>query len=79
MKAAVLHKPGAPLAVEDVDDPQPGPGEILIKVKACGVCHSDSFTKLGAWSDQPGRAQAIVSTIPMSLQLNSYNFYKGYL
>jgi len=41
MKAAVLHKPGAPLVVEDVDDPQPGPGEILINVKACGVCHTD--------------------------------------
>ena len=49
MKAAVLHKPGAPLAVEDVDDPQPGPGEILIKVKACGVCHTDLHLAAGEW------------------------------
>ena len=49
MKAAVLHKPGAPLVVEDVDDPQPGPGEILIKVKACGVCHTDLHLAAGEW------------------------------
>jgi len=49
MKAAVLHKPGARLAVEDVDDPQPGPGEILIKVKACGVCHTDLHLAAGEW------------------------------
>src|SRR5438034_3689063 len=49
MKAAVLHKPGARLVVEDVDDPQPGPGEILIKVKACGVCHTDLHLAAGEW------------------------------
>jgi alcohol dehydrogenase, propanol-preferring len=49
MKAAVLHQAGAPLAVEDVPDPQPGPGEILIRVKACGVCHTDLHLASGEW------------------------------
>ena len=49
MKAAVLHKPGAPLVVEVVADPQPGPGEILIRVKACGVCHTDLHLASGEW------------------------------
>jgi D-arabinose 1-dehydrogenase-like Zn-dependent alcohol dehydrogenase len=29
--------------------PDPGPGQVRIRVQACGVCHSDSFTKLGGW------------------------------
>jgi propanol-preferring alcohol dehydrogenase len=49
MKAAVLHGAGAPLVIEDVAVPQPGPGEILIKVKACGVCHTDLHLAAGEW------------------------------
>lgn len=49
MKAAVLHKPGSALAVEDVPRPQPGDGEILIRVKACGVCHTDLHLMAGEW------------------------------
>ncbi len=49
MKAAVLHKPGAPLVVEEVPDPVAGPGEILICVKACGVCHTDLHLAVGEW------------------------------
>lgn len=46
MKAAVLHAPGQPLKVEDVDVPKVGPDDILVKVAACGVCHTDySFIK----------------------------------
>ncbi|MFQ5737493.1 MAG: zinc-binding dehydrogenase [Acidobacteriota bacterium] len=41
MKAAVLVEPGRMLEVKDVDTPTPGPGEILVKVAACGVCHTD--------------------------------------
>ncbi|WP_089720996.1 zinc-dependent alcohol dehydrogenase [Candidatus Entotheonella palauensis] len=41
MKAAVFKAPGAPLAVETVADPQPGPQELLISVGACGVCGTD--------------------------------------
>lgn len=41
MRAAVLHRPGAPLTIEDVDLDDPGPGEVAIRVLAAGVCHSD--------------------------------------
>src|SRR5579859_2099907 len=49
MKAAVLHKAGAPLVIEEIDKPQAGPGEILIQVKACGVCHTDVHLAAGEW------------------------------
>ncbi len=49
MKAAVLRKPGAPLIVESVDDPRPGAGEVLIKVRACGICHTDLHLAAGEW------------------------------
>ncbi|MDP8228858.1 MAG: zinc-binding dehydrogenase [Candidatus Electryoneaceae bacterium] len=41
MKAAVFYGPKQPLKVEEVPTPKPGPGEILVKVAACGVCHTD--------------------------------------
>jgi alcohol dehydrogenase, propanol-preferring len=49
MKAALLHKPGEPLSIEEIPDPVPGPGEILIRVKACGVCHTDLHLATGEW------------------------------
>lgn len=41
MKAAVLHEAGAPVVVEDVDIDRLRPGDVLIRVQAAGVCHSD--------------------------------------
>ncbi len=45
MKAAVLHSPGAissrPLRIESVPDPEPQPGQVLLRVRACGVCRTD--------------------------------------
>jgi len=41
MKAAVLHKVHGPLSIEDFEMPAISPDEVLIKVKACGVCHTD--------------------------------------
>src|SRR3954452_18006142 len=41
MLALVLHEPGRPLVAEDRPMPQPGAGQLLIKVKACGVCRTD--------------------------------------
>lgn len=41
MKAAVFYGPDQPLKVEEVPDPNPGPGEVLVKVAGCGVCHTD--------------------------------------
>ncbi|MBL8534764.1 MAG: zinc-dependent alcohol dehydrogenase family protein [Betaproteobacteria bacterium] len=41
MKAMVLDRPGQPLTLRDLDDPAPGPGEVLVRVRACGVCRTD--------------------------------------
>jgi succinate semialdehyde reductase (NADPH) len=41
MRAAVLNAAGGSLQVGDIPKPSPGPGEILVKVSACGVCHTD--------------------------------------
>ena len=41
MKAAVFYAANEPLRVETVPTPEPGPGELLIKVAACGLCHTD--------------------------------------
>ena len=49
MKAAQITKPGADFEIVDREIPKPGAGEVLIKVQACGVCHSDVLTKEGAW------------------------------
>ena len=49
MKAAQIPKPGADFQIVEREIPKPGAGQVLIKVQACGVCHSDLFTKEGAW------------------------------
>jgi 6-hydroxycyclohex-1-ene-1-carbonyl-CoA dehydrogenase len=41
MRAAVFYGPGQPLRVEEVPRPAPGPGEVLVQVAGCGVCHTD--------------------------------------
>ncbi|MEX0284273.1 MAG: alcohol dehydrogenase catalytic domain-containing protein [Paracoccaceae bacterium] len=41
MKAAVCTAPGAPLVLKDVPVPKPGPGQLLVKLESCGICHSD--------------------------------------
>ena len=41
MKAMVLEKPGAPLHQVELPDPSPGPGQVLVRVAACGVCRTD--------------------------------------
>ncbi len=41
MKAAVFYEAGQPLKVEDVPSPVPGPGEVCVKVAACGLCRTD--------------------------------------
>ena len=48
MKAARFYAPHEPLRIEDVPMPSPGPGEALIKVKACGICASDLHIFAGA-------------------------------
>ncbi|MCH7530280.1 MAG: zinc-binding dehydrogenase [Gemmatimonadetes bacterium] len=41
MRAAVFHGPDRPMRVEEIPTPSPGPGEVLIRVAGCGVCHTD--------------------------------------
>lgn len=41
MRAAVFRGAGEPLTVEEIPTPEPGPGQILLRVAACGVCHTD--------------------------------------
>ena len=49
MKAAQIPKPGADFQIVEREIPKPDAGEVRIKVQACGVCHSDVFTKEGQW------------------------------
>jgi alcohol dehydrogenase, propanol-preferring len=53
MKAAMVHAFGEPLRIEEVRIPTPGPGEILIKVMATGVCHTDLHAANGDWPGRP--------------------------
>jgi len=53
MKAAVVHKFGEPLVIEDVPVPTPGPGQVLVKVVASGVCHTDLHAADGDWPVKP--------------------------
>jgi len=41
MKAAVLHQAQQPMVIKNVTDPSVGANDVLIKVRACGVCHTD--------------------------------------
>ena len=47
VRAAVLEEFAKPLVVQDVDLAPPKAGEVLVKVKACGVCHTDLYTASG--------------------------------
>ena len=52
VKAAVCRKFGAPLTVESVTLADPGPGEVLIRSKSCGICHSDITYAQGGWGGE---------------------------
>ncbi|MHB8520003.1 MAG: alcohol dehydrogenase AdhP [Limisphaerales bacterium] len=53
MRAAVVKAFGKPLVFEDRDIPVAGPGQILVKTEACGVCHTDVHAKNGDWPVKP--------------------------
>jgi propanol-preferring alcohol dehydrogenase len=53
MKAALVEQFGQPLTVRDVAIPTPGPGQILVKTEACGVCHTDLHAANGDWPVKP--------------------------
>lgn len=53
MQAAVVEAFGKPLVFKEVDIPAPGPGQILVKTEACGVCHTDLHAVNGDWPLKP--------------------------
>ncbi|GGX29856.1 alcohol dehydrogenase AdhP [Undibacterium squillarum] len=53
MKAAVVREFGKPLSIEEVPVPTPGPGQILVKYEASGVCHTDLHAANGDWPVKP--------------------------
>ena len=58
VRAAVAHKAGAPLSIETVDLAGPKAGEVLVEIKATGICHTDEYTRSGA--DPEGLFPAIL-------------------
>ncbi len=52
MKAAVCREFKQPLTIEDVDIALPGPGEVMVKLAACAICHSDLIFMDGGWGGQ---------------------------
>src|SRR6186713_159101 len=56
--AAVLEEFGAPLQVQEIDLADPQPGEVLVRLAACGVCHTDLYTASGA--DPSGYAPTVL-------------------
>jgi S-(hydroxymethyl)glutathione dehydrogenase/alcohol dehydrogenase len=58
MRAAVLEEFGAPLVVQEVELAEPRAGEVLVRLEACGVCHTDLYTASGA--DPSGYAPTVL-------------------
>src|SRR3954454_13326468 len=58
VRAAVLEEFGAPLAVQEIDLAEPKAGEVLVRLVACGVCHTDMYTASGA--DPSGYVPAVL-------------------
>ena len=58
IRAAVLEEFGAPLAVQEVELAEPRAGEVLVRLVACGVCHTDLYTASGA--DPSGYAPTVL-------------------
>ena len=53
MQAAMVEQFGSPLKIREIDVPTPGPGQILVKTEACGVCHTDLHAANGDWPARP--------------------------
>ncbi|MBV2164879.1 MAG: alcohol dehydrogenase AdhP [Comamonas sp.] len=53
MKAAVVREFGKPLVIEEVTVPRPGPGQVLVRIEASGVCHTDLHAAHGDWPVKP--------------------------
>ncbi len=53
MKAAVVREFGQPLVLEEIPTPTPGPGQVLVRVEASGLCHTDIHAANGDWPVKP--------------------------
>ncbi|OLO04479.1 alcohol dehydrogenase AdhP [Salinicola socius] len=53
MRAAIVEQFGQDLVVQNIEIPAPGPGQILVKTEACGVCHTDLHAARGDWPLKP--------------------------
>jgi propanol-preferring alcohol dehydrogenase len=53
MQAAVVREFGKPLAIEEAEVPRPGAGQVLVRIRACGVCHTDLHAAEGDWPVKP--------------------------
>ena len=53
MKAAVVHAYDRPLSIEDVPIPKPGPEQVLVRIEASGLCHTDIHAARGEWPVKP--------------------------
>ena len=53
MKAAVVHAYDRPLSIEDVPVPEPGPEQVLVRIEASGLCHTDIHAARGEWPVKP--------------------------
>jgi len=53
MKAAVVHDFTQPLSIEDVPTPEAGDGQVLVRIEACGLCHTDIHAAHGDWPIKP--------------------------
>lgn len=53
MKAAVVPAFKAPLEIRDIEIPQPGPGQVLVRIAASGLCHTDIHAANGDWPVKP--------------------------
>src|SRR3954451_321245 len=58
IRAAVLEEFGRPLAVQEIELAEPRAGEVLVRLVACGVCHTDLYTASGA--DPSGYAPTVL-------------------
>ncbi len=53
MRAAVVRKFGAPLVIEERPIPEPGPGQVVVRMEASGLCHTDIHAAQGDWPVKP--------------------------
>ena len=82
MRSVQISKPRGPFEIVERDIPEPGPMQVRIKVQACGICHSDSFTKEGLFPGiqyprVPGHEIAgIIDTTGKGLKTNTTTEWK---